>query len=84
MAQAPGAAEAHRRVQGRSEPVPHGRRHDGQGREKGVAEGAKESGVCGAQQVARPYSPTNKFKGLKWCQLRRIMLQGFQLEKVVY
>ena len=30
------------------------------------------------------YSPTNKFKGLKWCQLRRIMLQGFQLEKVVY
>ena len=30
------------------------------------------------------YSPTNKFKGLKWCQLRRIMLQGFQLERVVY
>ena len=30
------------------------------------------------------YSSANKFKGLKWCQLRRIMLQGFQLEKVVY
>ena len=25
------------------------------------------------------YSSANKFKGLKWCQLRRIMLQGFQL-----
>ena len=30
------------------------------------------------------YSSANKFKGLKWCQLRRIMLQGFQLEKVVH
>ena len=30
------------------------------------------------------YSSANKFKGLKWCQLRRIMLQGFQLERVVY
>ena len=30
------------------------------------------------------YTSTNKFKGLKWCQLRRIMLQGFQLERVVY
>ena len=30
------------------------------------------------------YPSANKFKGLKWCQLRRIMLQGFQLEKVVY
>ena len=30
------------------------------------------------------YSSANKFKGLRWCQLRRIMLQGFQLEKVVH
>ena len=30
------------------------------------------------------YTSTNKFKGLKWCQLHRVMLQGFQLEKVVY
>ena len=30
------------------------------------------------------YSSANKFKGLKWCQLRRIKLQGFQLERVVY
>ena len=30
------------------------------------------------------YSSVNKFKGLKWCLLSRIMLQGFKLERVVY
>ena len=42
----------HRDIHGRGEPVPHGCCHGGQGRKEGVAEGAEESGVCGAQQVA--------------------------------
>ena len=30
------------------------------------------------------YSSEDKYKGLRWCRLHRIKLQGFTLEKVVY
>ena len=53
MAQAPGTAEAHRRVHGRGEVVSLCRMDAAMmGRAEGVVEDAEESGVCGAQQVA--------------------------------
>ena len=63
--------------------MPHGRCHDGQGREEEWQKALKNLESVALNKWPH-YSSANKFKGLKWCQLRRIMLQGFQLERVVY
>ncbi len=55
----------------------------------GVEDGkAWQKALKGLESVALSkwpyYSSEDNYKGLRWCRLHRIKLQGFTLEKVVY